>query len=402
MTRFLPRFFILVTVVIDALGIGLILPVIPNLLVELEGGSIRSAALWGGALTTLFAVMQFLCGPIIGSLSDRFGRRPVMLMSLLVMSIDCLVTAFAPSIWFVVAARGVAGMAAATHTTAYACFADISEEGEEAKNFGLLGAAFGLGFIMGPVVGGLLGQSGPRAPFLCAGILAALNMMFGFLVMPETVSAANRRAFDWKRANPVGAFLHLGRMKGMIGLMCVAFINAVAFYVFPSVWAYYSEMNFGWSPAMIGISLSTFGVALFIVQGVFIRIIVPKLGEYRTVIIGFAVDIISFAVIALATHGWNIFALAPFSAFGAIAGPALNGLASQRVHGNEQGELQGLFQSVSAVGMIVGPLIMTTTFYHFTSPVFPVRFPGAPFALASVLQCLALALFVSLGLRKPS
>ena len=289
----LPVVFILITVMIDAMGIGLILPVMPALILEVEGGSLARAALWGGVLSTGFAVMQFLFGPTVGSLSDRYGRRPVLLVSLAVMALDYLVMAVAGTIWLLLAGRLVGGITAATQSTAMAFMADISKPEDKAANFGLIGAAFGVGFVLGPLIGGLLAEWGTRAPFYAAAVLASANAVFGWFVMPETVTERTRRPLDWRRANPMGAFRHLSALPGLRPLLTLSFVYGVAFFVYPAIWAYFGQARFGWSPQVIGLSLAIYGISSAAVQAGLIRVMLRHLGGRRTVIWGLASDIIA-------------------------------------------------------------------------------------------------------------
>ena len=263
MAKRLPIIFIMITVMLDAMGIGLIMPIMPDLIREVQGGSLANAALWGGLLSTVFAVMQFGFGPLIGSLSDRYGRRPVLLISLFFMALDYLVMALAGSIWLLLAGRIVGGITAATHGTAAAFMADISKPHEKAANFGLIGAGFGIGFVLGPLIGGLLGEYGTRAPFYTAAALAALNCLFGYIVMRETVTDRIRRGFQWRRANPFGAFRHLSQLPGIRALLIVLFVYDVALYVYPSIWAYFAQARFSWSTQMIGLSLAMLAILVF-------------------------------------------------------------------------------------------------------------------------------------------
>ena len=299
----LPVLFILITVMIDAMGIGLIIPVMPDLIRDVTGGALANAALWGGVLATVFAVMQFLFGPVIGNLSDRFGRRPVLLISLVVMAADYVVMAVAGSIWLLLIGRVIGGITAATQSTASAYMADISEPGKKAQNFGLVGAAFGLGFVIGPLMGGLLGEWGTRAPFWAAAVLAGANAVLGWFVLRETVTDAIRRPFDWRRANPLGAFRSLGRLPGLGRLLVVFFLYQVAFFVYPAVWAYFGQARFGWNAGMIGLSLGLFGIMMAIVQGGLIRLILARLGERGTVIYGLVFDVFAFGALAFVTSG---------------------------------------------------------------------------------------------------
>ncbi len=391
--RRLPILFIMLTVTIDSMGIGLILPVLPDLILEIEGGTLAAAALWGGVLSTSFAVMQFLCGPLLGALSDRYGRRPVLLVSVGVMAVDYLVMAVAGTIWLLLAARIVGGITAATQATANAFLADISAPHEKAARFGLVGASFGLGFVLGPLFGGLLGEMGTRAPFYAAAALSALNLSLGLAVLPETVTEATRRPFRLAAANPLGAVRRIGRLAGARTLLTVFFLYQLAFYVYPATWAYFTQARFGWDPGLIGISLGVFGVSMAAVQGGLIRLIQPRLGERRMVAAGLTLSICAFTTLAFLTSGALVMALIPIAALGAIAPPALQSIMSQAAGADEQGTLQGVLTSVNAVAVILAPLLMTSTFAAFTHPAAPVTFPGAAFLLAALLVGVALGVF---------
>ncbi len=385
--------FIMLTLVIDAMGIGIIMPVMPDLIEQVAGTDLSHAAVWGGVMATSFAVMQFLFSPTVGNLSDRFGRRPVLLISLLVVTLDYMVMALAGTIWLLLAARIVGGITSATQSTATAYIADLSAPKDKAKNFGLVSAAFGAGFVLGPLLGGVLATFGPRAPFIAAAFLASANLLFGLFVLPETVPRHQRRPFDWRRANPVGALAHIGRLPGLRGLMAVVFLNQIAFFVYPAIWAYFTQARFGWSPAMVGYSLAAFGISMVAVQGGLIRLILPWLGQERTVMLGFALNILSFVMIALVPNGWIVLALTPVSALGGIANPALQGIMSSRAGADQQGELQGLISSVGALGMILSPLVMTQIFAVFTGAGAPLHLPGAPFLLSALLMLAAGVIF---------
>ncbi len=395
MKRRLPILFVLITVTLDAMGIGLILPVMPDLIQEVDGGDLARAAIWGGVLSTVYAVMQFLCGPTIGSLSDRFGRRPVLLVALAVMAVDYLVMALAGTIWLLLAGRVVAGITAATQPTASAFMADLSKPEEKAANFGLIGAAFGIGFVIGPLLGGVLGEYGTRAPFYAAGALAALNFAFGFMILPETVTDRIRRPFSWRRANPLGAFRAVGRLPGVGRLLVMFFLYQVAFFVYPSVWAYFTRARFGWDPAMVGVSLASFGIAIAIVQGGLIRVVLRRLGERMTVAYGLVFNFCAFLCIALVESGTLALILTPLTALGAVVTPALQGMMSRAAPDDAQGELQGVISSTAAVSMIVSPLIMTQIFAAFTAPGGAVFFPGAPFLVSMTLMAASGAVFLS-------
>ena len=402
MDRRLPVTFILISVVLDAMGIGLIMPVMPDLIQEVEGAGIGAAAVWGGILATIFAVMQFLFGPILGSLSDRFGRRPVLLISLAVMAFDYILMAVAGTMTLLIIGRILGGITAATQSTAAAYMADISEPDEKAANFGLIGAAFGVGFVLGPLIGGLLAEYGTRAPFYAAAILAAANFAFGYFVLPETVTDKIRRSFEWKRANPLGAFKHINKLPGLGRLMLITFVYAIAFFVYPGVWAYYGAEQFDWGPGMIGLSLGVFGIGIAVVQGLLMRPILGWLGERNAVIVGLSIDVVAFVALGFVTNGWIALALTPLTALGSIAGPAIQGIMSRRADDNQQGELQGAISSINAVATILAPLIVTQTFWYFTKDTAPVYLPGAPFLLSALLTIGCIVIFLTSPLLSPA
>ncbi len=389
----LPVLFILITVMLDAMGLGLIMPIMPDLLREVQGATLSQAALWGGVLSASFAVMQFLFGPIVGSLSDAYGRRPVLLVSLFTMALDYLVMALAGSIWLLLIARLVGGITAATHSTASAYMADISTPEQKSANFGLIGAAFGVGFVLGPLIGGALGEFGTRAPFYAAAVLAALNFVFGAVIMRETVTERIRRPFAWKRANPLGALRHISALPGLGMLLAAYFVYSVALYVYPAIWSYFTQARFDWSPGTIGLSLGIYGTSAALVQAVLIRFLIAYVGERRTVIYGLIFDMVACLALAIVTSGTVALILTPMAALGAVVTPALQGVMSRRTTDDAQGELQGVLASIHALAVIVSPLMMTGVFAAFTRSSAPIVFPGAPFVLATVLLGIALVLF---------
>ncbi len=386
--------FILITLVLDAMGIGLILPVMPDLITQVHGGTLGNAAIWGGILAATFAVMQFIFGPIIGSLPDRYGRRPILLVSLAVMCIDYLVMAVAGTIWLLFATRVIGGITAATQSAASAYIADISAPQDKSANFGLVGAAFGIGFVLGPVIGGLLGELGTRAPFYAAAALAAANMVFGYFVLPETVTDRIRRPFQWKRANPVGAFLKLSELPGVRRLLVLFFLYEFAFIVYPAVWAYFTKERFGWSPGYVGLSLALFGISLAVVQGGLIRIALRRLGERGTIVYGIMFNFSAFVFLSVVANGWVALAFLPFTALGAVVTPALQGRMSRIAGDDQQGELQGVIASARSVAAIASPLVMTQIFWLYTTEG-GLYLPGAPFVLSAAIMVLCLAVFAA-------
>lgn len=386
--------FILISVMLDAMGIGLIMPVMPDLIQEVEGQGLGAAAVWGGILATIFAAMQFIFGPTVGNLSDRYGRRPILIISLVIMAFDYVLMALAHTIWLLIIGRIIGGITAATQSTSAAYMADISDPDEKAANFGLIGAAFGVGFVLGPLLGGVLAEFGTRAPFWAAAGLAAANAVFGYFVLPETVTDRIRRPFEWRRANPFGAFTNIGKLPGLKRLMLITFVYTIAFFVYPGVWAYFGAERFDWGPGMIGLSLGVFGIGIAIVQGLLIRPIINRIGERKAVILGLSIDVLAFVLLGFVTNGWIALALTPLTALGSIAGPALQGIMSRTASDDQQGELQGTVTSINAVATIVAPLMVTQTFWFFTADTAPLYLPGAPFLLSGLLTVLCIVVFI--------
>ncbi|ULQ51554.1 TCR/Tet family MFS transporter [Flavihumibacter fluvii] len=377
--------FIFVTLLLDVTGLGIIIPVIPKLIEGLIHGNISEASKYGGWLGFAYAIMQFLFAPIIGNLSDQYGRRPVLLLSLLGFGVDYLFLAFAPTIAWLFVGRLIAGIFGASFTTASAYIADISTPENRAQNFGMIGAAFGLGFIIGPVVGGLLGQYGARVPFIAAAVLSLLNAVYGYLVLPESLPGENRRRFDWKRANPLGSLVQLKKYPAVAGLIVSLVLVYISAHAVQSTWTFFNIEKFGWSEKLIGYSLGFVGLMIAIVQGGLIRVIIPRLGNERSVYIGLLFYSIGFLLFAFASQSWMMFAFTVVYSMGGIAGPAIQGIISSAVPSNEQGELQGALTSLMSATSIVGPPLMTNLFSWFTRPQANIRFPGAPFLMAAVL-----------------
>lgn len=392
--------FVVATVVIDAMGIGIILPVMPDLLRELSGVSISGAALWGGYLSFTYALMQFVFSPLIGALSDRYGRRPVLLVSLATLAIDYLVMAAAPTLWLLFIGRALSGIAGATYSTATAYIADVTPKEDRSAAFGLIGAGFGAGFVLGPLLGGMMGELGTRAPFYAAAVLAAANFAYGWLVLPESLPHERRRAFDPVRANPFGAFRQVARIPMVGWFVATAFLYGLAHFVYPAVWSYYTKAAFGWSNSAIGFSLAAVGVGFVVVQGILIKRILGVLGEVRTALTGLALNVAGMIGLGFASAGWMVYALLPVTALGAIVTPALTGLMANRVPDDAQGELQGVLASSQAVTVVVSPLLMTQIFGAFTDGGGP-WFPGAPFLAAAGIVALATCTLLR-GLKQPA
>jgi MFS transporter, DHA1 family, tetracycline resistance protein len=391
--------FIFITLLIDVTGLGLIIPVVPKLIEDLlHTTNISKVALFGGLLTFSYAIMQFLFAPVLGNLSDKYGRRPVLLFSLLGFGLDYLLLAFAPSIGWLFVGRIIAGITGASMTTASAYIADISTPETRAQNFGMIGAAFGLGFIVGPMIGGLLGEMGPRIPFLVAAGLALLNAAYGYFVLPESLDVSNRRAFDWKRANPIGSLKNLSRFPAVAGLIVSFFLIYVASHAVQSNWSYFNIEKFNWTPKMIGISLAVVGVLVSLVQGVLVRFVNPKIGNERSVYVGLGLYTIGLILFGMASQSWMMFAFLIPYCLGGISGPGLQAIISGSVPANEQGELQGSLTSIISITSIVGPLVMSNLFAFFTGPIAPFYFPGAPFMLAALLMLLS-CFFANKALR---
>jgi DHA1 family tetracycline resistance protein-like MFS transporter len=387
--------FILVTILIDTLGFGMIAPVVPALLSELTGEGLAEAARYGGGLMFLFASVQFVAAPILGNLSDRFGRRPVLLVSLAALGLDYVMMALAPSIGWLFFGRFVSAFAGATFATANAWVADTSAPDERARHFGFLSAAWGLGFMLGPMLGGLLGEYGSRVPFWAAAGLALANVLYGFFVLPESLPAANRRRFDFLRANPVGALLQVRRYPALIGLLVVLVPYQIAHDANPAVWGFYTMHKFAWSVSDIGWSLFLVGASIMFVNAFLVGPTIARLGERGAVYLGFTAMSLGFGIFAFATESWMMFAgILPFSIVG-VAMPALRGMMANRVPDSSQGELQGATASLMSLTMIVSPLVMTGLFYGFSREGAPLDFPGAPFLAASLLALVAMGLFAA-------
>lgn len=386
--------FIFITLLIDVIGVGIIIPILPTLIIELADVTVSQAAAIGGWLVFSFAIMQFLFAPILGGLSDQYGRRPVLLISLFGFGVDYLFLALAPTLGWLFVGRLIAGVMGASFTTASAYIADISKPEEKAKNFGLIGAAFGLGFIIGPSIGGLLGQYGSRMPFFVSAALTLINWLYGYFILPESLNKENRRAFDWKRANPAGTLMQLKKYPVIIGMAGALMLIYIAGHATQSTWAYYTFERFDWGPDWIGYSLTFVGIMVAFVQGVLIRWLMPVLGYNKAVYIGLLLYTIGFVLFGIAYEEWMLFAFTVVYTMGGIAGPALQGIMSNEVPPTEQGELQGGLTSLISVTSIIGPPMMTMIFAYFTDQnLWGLYLPGAPFFVGALLALFSLLLF---------
>lgn len=379
--------FIFITLLIDITGWGIVIPVVPKLIQELiHNPDLSVASQYGGWLSFVYAAMQFIFASVLGGLSDKFGRRPIILFSLLGFSINFLIQALAPSIFWLFVGRIFSGVTGASITTASAYIADISTDEDRAKNFGMIGAAFGLGFIIGPVIGGVLGHYGPRIPFYAASALCLINFLYGLFILPESLDKEHRRPFDWRRANPIGSLLQLKKYPEILGLIVALIFVYIAGHAVQTNWTFFTMYKFSWTERIVGISLGVSGFMAALVQGYLIRFIQPKIGNEKSIFYGLLLYSLGMILFAFATKSWMMFAfLIPYG-LGGIAGPALQSTISAQVPKNEQGELQGALASLVSLTAIVGPPLMTNTFYYFTHDEAPFKFPGAPFFLGFILM----------------
>ena len=387
----LPIFVIFTTVVLDSMGIGIIIPVMPALFVDVTGTEkISDIAIWGGLLASTFALMQFIFGPILGALSDRYGRKPILLLALFVMAAYYLLMGFAQTLWLLFLGRLIGGITAATHATANAYMADISSPEEKAARFGMLGAGFGLGFVLGPLIGGLLGEWGPRAPFFAAAMLAAANGVLCYFVLKESLKTKNRREFMWYRANPIGAILDLRKFEGIYSLLLVFLLFTIGTSIYAAIWPFFTVERFNWSPGMIGISLTIYGVCFAIVQGVLVRPAIKIWGEKKTIIIGFCFEFSAMVTFAFLTDGKILIILIPLASLGVLAQPAIQAILSKSVGDDRQGAIQGVASSLNAIAMVITPITMTWILAVFSDKTAKYYFPGMPFLFSALMVLLCL------------
>ena len=381
--------FVFVTLVLVVLGFGILIPVLPRLVTQFQGGDVAEGSHAYGALIGVFALMQFFCAPILGALSDRFGRRRVILVALAGSSIDYLVMGLAPNLEWLFVARIIAGMTAGSIAAANAYVADVTPPERRAQNFGLLGAAFGLGFIIGPALGGLLGDIDLRLPFFVASGLSALNWVYGAVVLPESLAPENRRAFSWKRANPVSSLFALRRFRTVLPLIIAQFISMLARLMVQSAWVLYTGYRFGWTARQIGASLALAGVMGVLVQGVLVRRLLPWVGEHRAIIGGMLLGAVVQCSFGLANAGWMIYALIPIGALGGLADPAMQGVISRHVPADEQGAVQGALAGLNSLAGIIGPTAAAWSFGFCISAKHTWRLTGVAFFESALLALVA-------------
>lgn len=393
--------FILVTLFLDILGIGIIIPVLPQLVAEMLGGNESHAAAWYGGIAASYALAQFVFAPVLGAFSDRVGRRPVLLISLFGFGVNYLLLGLAPSLGWLFVARTLSGVTGASITTCNAYIADISTAGNRARNFGLVGAAFGIGFIFGPALGGVLGHLGPRVPFFVSAGIVAVNWLYGLLVLPESLPPERRRAFSLGDANPLGGLARLRRYPIVAGLAVAFVCLALAQRGLETVWVLYTRYRFGWEELQNGLALALVGLMAAVVQGGLVRHIVHRIGERATVVTGLSVAACGFVLYGLATRGWMVLVVVVVTSLGGIAGPAIQGLVTGSVSPSEQGGVQGALTSLMSLTSIFAPLISTQLFSTFTGAGAPIELPGAPFFAGALFVATALTVTIRLFRKHP-
>jgi DHA1 family tetracycline resistance protein-like MFS transporter len=392
---YLPIKIIIFTVILDSVGIGIMIPVLPSLMTDvLPGKTVAEAAVWGGILASIFAVMQFICGPILGSLSDTFGRRPVILVSLIFMAFDYIIMGLATSVWMLLFGRVLGGITASTHSTAAAYVADISSSEQKAARFGYIGAGFGIGFVLGPIIGGLLGEIGPRIPFFAAAIVSALNAAACYFFLPESLKNKNVKQFLLRNINPFNTFKVIAKFDSLKVFLLVFLLYSISTAVYAAIWPYFTAERFSWSPGMIGLSLTVYGVCFAFIQGVLVQPTINLIGRYNTVLLGFGTEIVAMVLIAIITNGWFLIALTPLASLGVIGQPALTALMSDQVDERNQGSLQGVISSLTALSMIITPLSMTWILAQFSNQSSEIYFPGAPFIASAILLTICVSVFL--------
>ena len=394
--------FVTITVFLDTVGFGIIVPILPQFLVLVGQVSLSEASALSGYLIFSYAITNFLFAPLLGNLSDAYGRKRLLVLSLCVYGGSYLLSGFATALWMLFLGRLLTGITSATYAIANALIADVSTPEDKAQNFGLLGVAFGLGFIVGPALGGIIGAWDIRAPFFIAAGLAFINTLYGLLFFRETLAPENRRPFDISRASPWGSLAQLGKYPLLIGLIFAVFLNNIGHHIWPSNWNFYTIEKFAWTPLDVGFSMAFVGVMSVIVQGWLLRIVIPKFGPVRCAYFGVTATIAAFVGVATAGSSAALYFWCGVSSLGGLAGPSVNSILSNQVPADSQGELQGIMASMSSIAMIVGPLLLTQTFTYFTSASAPIYLPGSAFWVSALLTLCALGIFYQQIRRLPN
>jgi DHA1 family tetracycline resistance protein-like MFS transporter len=393
--------FVFITVFLDMVGFGLVMPVLPRLIEEVSGADLSGASVWGGWLFFAYGGMQFLFGPAIGNLSDAVGRRPVLLLSVFGLGVDYLLTGFAPNMIWLFIGRIFAGICGASYTTANAFLADITRPEDRAKVFGMMGAAFGLGFVIGPAIGGLLGSFGPRVPFFVAAALSILNFVYGWFVLPETLAPENRRPFSLARSNPIGALKVFAQYRGVVPLSAVMFLYFLSTAVYPAIWAFWGIAAFGWSEATVGLTLAAFGLITALVQGGLTGPVVKWLGERNAAVFGLVMAVVALVGYGLAPGLIAVLVLLVIHAPEGFVHPALTAMMSHEAPEDAQGEIQGGIASLQSIGMLLGTVLFAQVFGWFVVPGAPPAAAGYPFFLAAIMLAGTLVFFLLLREVKP-
>jgi MFS transporter, DHA1 family, tetracycline resistance protein len=381
--------FLLLTLMVNAIGFGIIVPVTPQLVMELGQADLAQATVIGGGLAVSYALCQFICGPTVGNLSDRFGRRPILLFSLLGFALEFLLMALAPTLLWLFVARMLSGVFGATQGPAQSAIADMTGPEDRSRIFGLLGAAFGIGFVLGPAIGGFLSDYGNRLPFYVAAGLAAGNAVYGYWAFKESLTPENRRPFEWRRANPLGALLQVRKLKGVLPLALIYFVWQLASIVYPMVWSYFAMAQYGWSGKMVGVSLAAIGICMAAANIIVMPRLAPRLGERKTALVGMIFGALAMFAYACAPYGWMVFPIGIIMAMQSMVHPSLTAMLSRKATPETQGEMQGFSSSVMALGAILAPLIFNPVQGWFTSPAAPFQFAGAALFVAGFLALLA-------------
>ncbi len=394
--------FILATLFLDAIGIGIVFPIMPDLMVRVGAANTADGAIWGGILMASYAAMQFLFAPFIGGISDTYGRRPVLLLALVALTVDYVIMALSTGFWMLLIGRALAGIAGGTYITATAYLSDISKPKERAANFGLIGAAFGIGFVVGPGIGGLVATWHITAPFWLAAALAGVNVLFGIFVLPESLSPEKRRKITRRDINPFSSILDAFRLPGLGLPLVLLFVFEFANMVYPTLWAFWTKEVFGWSAALIGMTLSAYGVAIAITQGGVMRILIPRLGEYKTLMFSVSCALVAFLVFGVTASVYVMFGFLFIAALSDMAPPTMTAIMANLVSDDRQGLLQGVIASLGSISAVVAPVVMTGLFQFFADKEAGPYLPGAPFLFSGVLLALAFPFFLRLRNRGTS